>query len=287
MSRAFATILALLLPCVAAALGPFSSFGAPKEEKFLQLDFCRSGLFVILTGDCSPAGKTDRDAVSPKACAEASAMLEDGIKTLYPLARVEILEPESRNEAFGMLARTSIFGFALIGRGDHKGGFLTGGELFYPDPLACASPREVFGGLYYHSKYSEKVPAPRELRGRVLSRYEITTFPDRSPSGSWSNVCGVPVSLVYPARTFAGRMKTDARKFLEFLAAEKRRHIARDLKNICSACAHYRSTGHTLSALCPPASDVCPSGRIAPANERTVMRNYCLYTHPEYDVKPQ
>ncbi|KAF0127624.1 MAG: hypothetical protein FD189_98 [Elusimicrobia bacterium] len=278
-------VLALLLsPAAAGAFEPFANFGAPKEEKSLSLDFCRSGLFAILTGDCSPAGKTDRDAVSPKACAEAAALLEDGIKALYPLARVEILEPGSRDEAFNMLARTSIFGFALLGRGDHKGGFLVDGDPFYPDALVCTSPREIFGGFYYHSKYSESAAAPKELRSRVLSRYELVTSPDRAPAGSWPSVCRIPASLVYPTRTFAGRMKTDVRKFLEFLAAEKRRHIARDLKSICSACDHYKSSGHTLAALCPPASDACPSGRVTPSNERAVMRNYCLLTHPEYDT---
>lgn len=281
-----AALLALLLyPAGAAAFEPFASFGAPKEDKFLALDFCRSGLFAILQGDCSPSGSSDRDAVSPKSCAEAAAALESGIKALYPLARVEILEPGSRDEAFSALSRTSIFGFAMIGRGDHKGGFMTGGEPFYPDALACTSPREVFGGFYYHSKYSEPVPAPAQARGRVLSRHETITDPERAPDGSWAKLCGVPASMVYPTRTFAGRLKVDARKFLEFLAAEKRRHIARDLKNICAACDHYRSSGHTLAALCPPASDVCPSGRITAANERVVMRNYCLLTHPEYDVR--
>jgi hypothetical protein len=81
-------------------------------------------------------------------------------------------------------------------------------------------------------------------------------------------------------------MKGDARKFMEFLAAEKRRDIARDVEEICAHCAEYSAHGHALADLCPPVSDVCPSGRITPANERIVMRNYCLLTHPEYDTGP-
>ncbi|HOI43955.1 MAG TPA: hypothetical protein PK523_13505, partial [Elusimicrobiales bacterium] len=228
------------------------------------------------------AGKADRDAVSPRACAEAAAMLEDGVKALYPLARVEISTPESPEEAFNMLARTSVFGFALVGRGDHKGGLVTPGGPFYPAGGSCTSKREVFGGFYYHSKYSEYVPAPKSLRARVLSRWEFLTAPDRAPQGSWPRLCRVPASFVYPTRTLAGKMNGDARKFLELLAAEKRRHIARDLKEICASCAEYVKAGYPLGELCPPGSDVCPSGRITPANERIVMRNYCLLTHPEY-----
>jgi hypothetical protein len=279
-------LLALLLsPAAAAALEPFANFGAPKEESFLRLDFCRRGLFVILVGECSPAGNADRDAVTPKSCDETAATLEDGIKELYPLSRVETLSPESPGEAFNMLARTSVFGFALVGRGDHKGALVTPGGPFYPAGGSCTSEREVFGGFYYHSKYSESSAAPKELRARVLSRYEFVTSPDRAPEGSWPRLCRIPASLVYPTRTFAGKMKGDARKFLEWLAAEKRRHIARDVREICAHCSEYTAHGHTLAGLCPPASDVCPSGRVTPANERVVMRNYCLLSHPEYDVR--
>ncbi|HNT97314.1 MAG TPA: hypothetical protein PKK31_03495 [Elusimicrobiales bacterium] len=283
---ALITALSLLLAGPAAAFEPFSSFGSRPEKPYLELDFCRRGLFVVLTGDCSPAGRSDRDAVSPKGCAETASMLESGITSLYPLARVEILEPATAEEAFNMLARTSVFGFALLGRGDHKGGFAAGEQPLYPEGGACTSRRELFGGFYYHSKYSPAAPAPKEARARVLSRYEILEDPEKAPAGSWPKLCQIPASLVFPTRTFAGRLKTDARKFLEFLAAEKRRHIERDLKAICAACDQYKEHGHTLAQLCPPNSDVCPSARITPANERIVMRNYCLLTHPEYDVAP-
>lgn len=281
-------MLALLLsPSAAAALEPFANFGAPKEEKYLDLDFCRRGLFVILVGECSPSGKADRDAVSPKACAETAAMLEDGITALYPLVSVETLRPESPGEAFNMLARTSVFGFALVGRGDHKGGLATPGGPFYPAGGSCTSKREIFGGFYYHSKYSESAAAPKELRARVISRYELLSSPGRAVEGSWPRLCQIPASLVYPTRTFAGKMKGDAKKFLEFLAAEKRSHIARDVKEICAHCTEYAAQGYVLAELCPPASDVCPSGRVTPANERIVMRNYCLLTHPEYAPAPR
>ena len=249
------------------------------------IDFCAQGKFLIFTGNCIlPKNSVFKDSISRKACDDVRATLISGLSFLYPQAKVYTyndLEPDAVHQK---LMSPSVLGFFLIGEGNVKGGMISGEnrEAVYPSKDACVTKLGIFGGFVSHSKYSPDSPAPAALRRRMLARMEFIENGANSPSGSWPQLCAPKVSLVYPTRTFAGRMKDDVKKLLGELLELKRGQALSALESICGACDQYVKAGYPLAKLCPPNSDVCTLKRIMPGSEKLVMDNYCLVLHPEY-----
>ena len=255
---------------------------APQGEEPV-IDFCSQGRFLIFTGNCALSENSKfKDSITLKACADIPAFLSQGLGALYPQARTDIYRNLPADSVYETLMKPFVLGFFFVGEGDAKGGFVTGPkkEKVYPAIEACVSKYDLYGGFTSHSKYSPAIAAPRALRGLVLSRVEILHGDSLSQPGSWTRLCKPKLSLVYPTRTFAGRMKSDAAKFFETLKEEKKRQVLKTLEGICSACPRYIAAGHTLARLCPPNSDVCKVKKILPGTEKFILENYCLAIHP-------
>lgn len=267
------TLLFLLLaPAARAEFRPFNTQAAEVPE----LNFCAPGKLLIFTGSCSPGGKL-KDVISPKACGGAAAMLGEGLKMLYPNVSVETYEDLSADGVLERLMRPLVLGFFFIGEGDTKGGFITGParERIYPDAGACQSAYDLFGGFTSHSKYSPSSAAPKTDRGLVLSRTQVLYDAAGAAQDSWPKLCKPRISVIYPTRTFAGRMKDDAKKFINLLQDEKKKHVLKTLGTICDNCQGHLAAGDALAQLCPPNSNVCKLRKIVPGSEKFVLENYC------------
>lgn len=265
-------LLCLAAPC-RAEFRPFNA--APAEMP--AINFCASGKFVIAAGSCSPSGKK-KDAISPKACADVSQTFYDGLSYLYPNASVEFYQDLTPDELAEKLARPLVIGFVFVGEGDAKGGFLTGPEKepFYPNELICGTNSfDLYAGFTSHSKYSPQHPAPKADRALVISRVETVYAGAAAPAGSWAKLCKPRLSLVYPTRTFAGRMKDDIKKFMGALQDEKKKHVLKVLGGICDNCQGHLQAGDNLAQLCPPNSNVCKLRKIVPGSEEFILKNYC------------
>ena len=248
------------------------------------IDFCARGKLLIFTGNCVlPKGAAFKDSISRKACDEVQSYLVSGLGVLYPYAKVYSYNDLEPGDITSKTFSPTVRGLFLIGEGDVKGGMVSGesGNAVYPSPMACG-PFDIFGGFSSHSKYSPASPAPAALRRRMLARVEFLEGGANAPPGSWPRLCGPKVSLVYPTRTFAGRMKDDVKKLLGELMERKREQALGALEGICGACDQYVKAGYPLAKLCPPNSDVCALKRITPGSEELVMDNYCLALHPDY-----
>lgn len=274
-------LLAVLLLCAPLrARAEFKPFGSQARET-PPINFCASGKFLVYTGSCSPVGKL-KDVISEKACGDVSGMLAQELPLLYPNAAVE---PYSDLTADGVMAgmmKPGVLGFFFIGEGDTKGGFITGPgrERVYPEVSACMSSYDLFGGFTSHSKYSPSVPAAKTDRGTVLSRTQLLYDAAGALPGSWPRLCKPRLGLVYPTRTFAGRMKGDAKKFIALLEEEKRKHVLKTLGTICDNCRGHVAAGDELARLCPPNSDVCKLRKVTPGSEEFILKNYCLALAP-------
>jgi len=291
MKKIIAAVCVGLISAVAfpaAALQPLSSYNggnAAGDDSQMPIDFCAQGKLLIFTGNCVlPEGSAFKDSISRKACEDVRSVLIAGLDVLYPQAKVYSYDDLDAEGVYSKLSAPSVRGFFLIGEGNVKGGMVLGErtEVLYPSQESCESGLDVFGGFTSHSKYSPDVSAPAELRRRMLARMEFIADGARSPSGSWPGICEPRLSLVYPTRTFAGRMKEDAKKLLAALMEKKREQAMGALESICGACDQYVKAGYPLAKLCPPNSDVCALKRITPGSEKLVMDNYCLVLHPEY-----
>lgn len=285
--------LSLIQAAFASAFPPLSPHNdgaapAPRsvsDQAENPIDFCAQGKLLIFTGNCSlPEKASFKDSISPKACEDARSTLVSGLSFLYPRAKTYSyagLEPDG---VYSLLESPSVRGFFLIGEGNVKGGLITGENrrAVYPTTDACQAKLDVFGGFLSHSSYSPDSPAPAQYRRRMLARMELVEDGDRAPAGSWPRLCGPRLSLVYPTRTFSGRMKEDAKKLLGALMERKREQALSALGSICGACDQYVKAGYPLAKLCPPSSDVCALRRITPGSEKLVMDNYCLVLHPDY-----
>lgn len=248
------------------------------------IDFCARGKLLIFTGNCVlPKNSVFKDSISQKACEDVKASLIPGLGELYPQAKVYAYNGLEPDAVYAKLMTPAVLGLFLIGEGNVKGGMIAGEsrKILYPSKDACLSKLDVFGGFISHSRYSPDSPAPAALRRRMLARMQLVEGGAGEPSGSWPRLCGPEVSLVYPTRTFAGRMKEDAKKLLAGLAERKRAQALNALETICGACDQYIKAGYPLAKLCPPNSDVCVLKRITPGSEKLVMDNYCLALHPE------
>ena len=271
-------ILSLLAP---SARAEFKTFGARAAEELPQMSFCGSGQFIIFTGSCQP-GKKNKDAMSPKACSDVVSALSDGLPVLYPNASVQVVSDRSAEEVMNALTRPGVLGFFFVGEGDTKGGFITGAgrERVYPDVNACMSSYDLFGGFTSHSKYSPSVPAPAADRGLILSRTETLYAAAGAVPDSWVKFCKPRLGLVYPTRTFAGRIKDDIKKFMGMLQDEKRKHVLKTLGTICDNCAGHAAAGDELARFCPPSSNVCRARKLTPDTAKFILENYCLALAP-------
>lgn len=282
--------LLLALSCTAEAGAPpdpgrpnagSAGFGAESATK--TLDFCARGKFLFFKGVCSVPGDTPyKDTISEKACNSVIETLGDGLSVLYPNAQMQAydnLDPESLKERF---MQSEVLGFFFVGAGDINGGFLTGesAEALYPEEGLCVSLYDVYGGFTSHSKYSPQLTAPKQFRKKMLAKTEFIRAPGQI-QGTWVRFCKPKVNMVYPTRTFAGRMKNDALKLLKVMQDRKREHMLSVLGPICGACPQYVQAGHPLSQLCPPQSSVCSTKMINAANYKLISDNYCVAIHPE------
>ncbi|HAH31712.1 MAG TPA: hypothetical protein DCL44_05295 [Elusimicrobia bacterium] len=259
---------------------------APEAEGQI-IDFCSQGRFLIFTGNCYLSENSKfKDSITLKACADIPAFLSQGLGALYPQAKTEEYKNLPADSVYETLSKPFVLGFFFVGEGDIRGGFVTGPgkEKVYPEIGACVSKYDLYGGFTSHSKYSPEVPAPAALRGRILSRTELIYGGAGAAAASWPKSCKPKLSLVYPTRTFAGRMKGDVTKFFETLKDEKKKQVLKTLKDICSACQQYTRAGHPLASLCPPNSDMCKIKKIPPGAEQFILENYCLAIHPEYGL---
>ncbi|HAN05821.1 MAG TPA: hypothetical protein DCQ25_11420 [Elusimicrobia bacterium] len=274
--------LALALSLLAApAAAQFKPFNA-KAQEAPAINFCATGKFVIAAGNCEP-GTKHKDAVSPKACSDAAELLYDGLGYLYPNAKAEYYQDLTPDEVLEKLNRPLVLGFFFVGEGDPKGGFVTGPERgrLYPNAAACsANAPDLFGGITSHSKYSPEYPAGKADTGKVISRHQLLYGAEGSSPGSWSRLCKPRLSLVYPTRTFAGRVKDDVKKLLAALQDEKKKHVLKTLAAICDNCAGHAAAGGPLARLCPPQSDVCRQRKIQPGTEELILTNYCAALAP-------
>ena len=273
----------LLLPLLFArpAAAEFRPFGAQPQAEAPAINFCAQGKFLIYTGDCSPSSKF-KDEISRKACSDVAGVLGQALPALYPNAQAETYSDLTAEEVMQALMRPNVLGFFFIGRGDVKGAFVTGPsrEKVYPDFSACLSNYDLFGGFTSHSRYSPASPAPRTARGKVLSRTEMIYGAAGAAPESWPKYCTPKWSLVYPTRTFAGRMKGDVVKFVSLLQEEKRKHVLKVLADICDNCPGHVAAGRELARLCPPNSDVCKLRKITPGSEEFILKNYCAALAP-------
>ncbi|MBI4802929.1 MAG: hypothetical protein HY796_10440 [Elusimicrobia bacterium] len=276
---------AFLLCCLVFARPARAQFyvnnfqSAPQPEKLVN--FCSQGKLLVFTGSCSlPKNSRIKDSISEKACADVRAILASRLPVLYPYARVldyRNLTGAAFAERLAQPEVLGVLGFFLIGEGDVQGGFITGPakDRVYPAAELCTSKYDLFGGFISHSKYSPSVPAPRSLRGLVISKTELVYNSAGAVSDSWPRVCKPMISLVYPTRTFAGRMKNDALKLVAELEEQKKKQVLKVLENICKMCDTYVRIGHELAKLCPPNADVCTVKRIPPGEAKLVLDNYC------------
>jgi hypothetical protein len=271
---------ALLLCAPLQARAEFKPFGSQAPET-PPINFCASGRFLVYTGSCSSAGSA-KDAISEKACGDVAAVLSQGLPLLYPNASVEPYSGLTAEEVMESLMKPGVLGFFFVGEGDTKGGFITGPrrERVYPDANACLSAYDLFGGFTSYSKYSPSVTAAKADRGVVLSRTQLLYGAAGAIQDSWPRLCKPRLSLVYPTRTFAGRMKGDVKKFMTLLEEEKRRHVLKTLATICDNCRGHVQAGDELARLCPPNSDVCKLRKITPGSEEFILKNYCLALAP-------
>lgn len=283
---ALAAFTALLLSAPFPARAEFKPFGAQAAE-MPAINFCATGKFLLYTGSCSPGGK-QKDVISAKACADVLSALSQALPLLYPNAAVEPYSGLTAEEVFENFVKPGVLGFFFIGEGDTKGGFITGPgrERVYPDPSACMAGYDLFGGFTSHSKYSPSVPAAKTDRGAVLSRTQLLYGGGGAAADSWARLCKPRLSLVYPTRTFAGRMKGDVRKFITLLEEEKRKHVLKTLGTICDNCRGHVQAGDELAPLCPPNSDVCKLRKITPGSEEFILKNYCLALAPAPAAAP-
>ncbi|MCX5785449.1 MAG: hypothetical protein NTX59_07155 [Elusimicrobia bacterium] len=278
-------LIAFILLLPKPGFGQFYVDNAAPQGDEPIIDFCSQGRFLIFTGNCSlPEKSKFKDSITLKACTDIPAFLSQGLDALYPQTKTEIYQDLPADSVYETLAKPFVLGFFFIGEGDIKGGFVTGPkkEKVYPAIEACISKYDLYGGFTSHSKYSPDVAAPAALRGRILSRTELIYGGAGAAAASWPKLCKPKLSLVYPTRTFAGRMKSDAAKFFETLKEEKKKQVLKTLEGICSACPQYIKAGHPLARLCPPNSDVCKVKKIMPGTEQFILENYCLAIHPEY-----
>jgi hypothetical protein len=279
-------LMAFLSHCPAAAQGSrsFTAQGAFYDVK--AIDFCARGKFVLFTGKCSLTDASKyKDSVSQKACNDVSSIMSSGLRGLYPYAEVEVYNNFTADELLEKFMQPSVLGFFFVGEGDAKGRFITGADrdLVSPAMEYCVSVYDVFGGFISHSKYSPDIPAPKNLQGLILSKTELVyNGAGGAVKGSWARLCKPKISLVYPTRTFAGRMKNDAFKLLGELKEQKKKQVLKVLDNICAVCDQYTQANHPVAALCPPNSDLCKVKQIVPGSENLLMENYCLAIHPEY-----
>jgi len=292
MKKLIAIISLCSIPVINGRVLAFQPFTVPEGNKAFvagsaepSIDFCAKGKLLIFTGNCVlPKTSAFKDSISRKACADVTASLISGLGALYPRAQISAIPASDPEVVYGKLMNPGVLGFFLVGEGNPKGGMMLGedGKILYPSQDACVSKLDVFGGFISHSKYSPDSPAPSGLRRRMLSRMELVAGGARSPAGSWPRLCGPTVSLVYPTRTFAGRMKEDVKKLMNELMERKRAQALKALETICGSCDQYVKTDYPLAALCPPRSDVCKIKRIMPGSEKLIMDNYCLVLHPDY-----
>lgn len=279
-----ATAASLLLAVSAAA----QTAPAYREQKAAPasgaMDFCATGRFLIFTGNCYlPDDSPYKDSISAKACAGVNSVLTAGLSDLYPYARVYTYNDLPADSLRETLMQSAVLGFFFIGEGDASGGLMTGTdrEAFYPEAESCIALYDVFGGFTSHSKYSPDIPAPGRLRKRILAKTELIYRGAGAPAGSWAKLCYPKISMVYPTRTFAGRMKKDASKLIGGLQDRKQKQVFEVLKSICASCDVYAQSGGPLAQLCPPQSDVCGSGSITPDTAKLLLENYCYAIHPE------
>jgi len=276
MTKIFLALALLAAP----ASAEFQPFGQQAAE-VPPINFCASGKFLIYLGSCSPGGKM-KDVISSKACDDAGSLLSGGLPVLYPNAAVEGYSGLTAEEVKQSLMRPAVLGFFFVGEGDVKGGFITGPgrEHFYPDISACMSSYDLFAGFTSHSKYSPSVPAPKADRALVISRTQTIYGGGGAVADSWPKLCKPRISLVYPTRTFAGRVKDDVKKFLNLLQEEKKKHVLKTLGTICDNCPGHVAANDELARFCPPASDVCRQRKITPGSEEFILKNYCLALAP-------
>ncbi len=262
------------------ARAEFKPFGQPQGDP-PPINFCASGKFLVFLGSCSPGGKK-KDVISAKSCNDVGTLIADGLPALYPNATVEGYRDLGAGEVLSALARPGVLGFFFVGEGDPKGAFLTGPrrERVYPDSSACISGLDLFAGFTSHSKYSPGSPAPKTDRALVISRTQTIFGGAGAAAGSWSKLCKPLISLVYPTRTFAGRMKDDVNKFLGLLQEEKRKHVLKTLETICDNCQGHVEANDDLARFCPPNSNVCRQRNITPDSEQFILKNYCLALAP-------
>jgi hypothetical protein len=276
MQLLFAALLA-----APAVYAQFKPFGQAAQAEAPALSFCAQGKMLVFTGDCSPSA-SNKDAISPKACSDVSAVLGSALPVLYPNTQLENYADLTPEEVMQALMRPNVLGFFFIGRGDTKGAFITGPEKgkVYPDVAACLSAFELFGGFTSHSRYSPALAAPAAARGKVLARTELVYGGAGAAPESWAKLCKPKWSLVYPTRTFAGRMKGDALKLSALLQEEKRKHVLKTLSAVCDNCPSHVAAGDELARLCPPNSDVCKLRKITPGSEEFILKNYCAALAP-------
>ncbi len=273
-------IFVLLVLLAAPSQAEFRAFGQQGAE-VPPLNFCASGKFLVYLGSCSPGGKM-KDVISSKACSDIGGMLSDGLPVLYPNATVEGYTGISAEDVMQSLMRPGVLGFFFVGEGDAKGAFITGPERgrVYPEMSACMSDLDLFAGFTSHSKYSPASPAPKSERALVISRTQTIFGGSGAMTDSWPKLCKPRVSLVYPTRTFAGRMKDDVKKFMNLLQEEKRKHVMKTLTAICDNCQGHVAANDELARFCPPNSEICRQRKITPGSEEFILKNYCLAHAP-------
>ncbi|OIO00173.1 MAG: hypothetical protein COX65_05865 [Elusimicrobia bacterium CG_4_10_14_0_2_um_filter_56_8] len=272
----------LLLPALAASplRAEFRPFGQKGAEP-PAINFCASGKLIVYLGSCSPGGKK-KDVISAKSCDDAEALFSEGLPLLYPNAMVEGYTGLTAGEVMDSLMRPGVLGFFFVGDGDTRGAFITGQdrERVYPDSSACMSDYDLFAGFTSHSKYSPSAPAPKSDRALVISRTQTYFGGQGAPAGSWAKLCKPKISLVYPTRTFAGRIKDDIKKFFALLQEQKNKQVMKTLAIICDNCEGHVAEDDELAQFCPPNSNVCRARKTTPATEKFVFENYCLALAP-------
>lgn len=278
LAAALLVLLALAAAPAGAEFQPFNAAPAAAPET----DFCAPGKFLIFAGSCSPVGKR-KDVISPKSCGDAAQTLYDGLSYLYPNAAVEFHQDLAPEEVVRKLMRPMILGFFFVGEGDAKGGFVTGPERqrLYPDLSVCQLGKfDLFAAFTSHSKYSPDAPARKADTAMVISRSELLYGGAGAAPGSWARLCRPGLSLVYPTRTFAGRIKDDLKKLLGALQDQKKKHVLKTLGTICDGCQGLVASGNSLAQFCPPNSNICKQRKITPGTEEFILKNYCAALGP-------
>ncbi|MBI4656898.1 MAG: hypothetical protein HY746_09170 [Elusimicrobia bacterium] len=273
--------------CFCSQVQAFEPFQAKTSEQAAEMNFCGQGKFLIFIGNCRPDLK-NKGEISQAACNDAALLLEQGIKSLYPYSSVLSYQDLDSDHVYDKMMRPLVWGFFFIGRGNFKAGFLTGEKApVYPQAEACTSMYDAFGGFFSHSRFSPDAPAPRSLRGKTLSKYEILYGDTGAIPGSWTKLCKPRMSMVYQSKTLAVNIKTAVKKLVEGLQEAKRTQIMKILPEICKNCEEYAQMQHPAAVLCPPNSEICKYGKILPGQEKLALENYCLAIHPEYAVHGQ